>query len=69
MRNRGMKGPPAVDVALELQMTLGAGAFWDGARGALVWVGSRRAPHRRVSKWQMYLVNGIASPPRHRTGL
>jgi hypothetical protein len=41
MRNLGMKGPPAVDVALELQMTLGAGAFWDGARGALVWVGSR----------------------------
>jgi hypothetical protein len=41
MRNLGMKGPPAVDVALELQMTLSEGAFWAGAREALVWVGSR----------------------------
>lgn len=29
---------PAVDVALELDMTLGEGAFWDTARGSLVWV-------------------------------
>jgi sugar lactone lactonase YvrE len=33
-----MKRPPVVDLALELQMTLGEGAFWDGARRALVWV-------------------------------
>jgi sugar lactone lactonase YvrE len=33
-----MKRPPVVDLALELQMTLGEGAFWDRARGALVWV-------------------------------
>jgi sugar lactone lactonase YvrE len=33
-----MKRPPAVDVALELEMNLGEGAFWDGARQAVVWV-------------------------------
>ena len=29
---------PTVDVAVELEMTLGEGAFWDMARGSLVWV-------------------------------
>ena len=38
MRIHGMKRPPVVELALELQMTLGEGAFWDGARGAMVWV-------------------------------
>lgn len=33
-----MKRPLVVELALELQMTLGEGAFWDAARGAMVWV-------------------------------